>query len=429
MNQFARSFGEQLRSPRLAPVYAALAHGSRMVLTLVIIKLISVYSGPAGLAQLGFFMSIASIVAVFAGGGISNGIIKYVAEYRGSPIRLVRFLGCALLYGGLFSLLFLGLSLIFASNLSEMVFEDVALWWVMPIFGLAQLLAFIGVMTVSFFNGVGRQGTFAWITILANLGSIVVAFVLISQYNVVGGALALALVTASVGCVSLVVIFRSGILRILRPRYQSETFRQLLRYSLMMVSAATFFPVTEILVRSQIVSSSGLDIAGLWQGLFRFSGTYIGFFSVVLTTTVMPRLASTAGMYESRQLVIGQMVRIGVVFAVCAGLIYQLRENIILFVFSESFLPIADVIAWHLIGDLFRILSYVVGVLLVAKAAVRLFVFAEFLQFGLYLAISSFFISQGGSIDVIAQCYSISYGLYLVFMMFILFRFTRRQSA
>lgn len=425
MNSIARF----TQRPRLAPVYAGLAHAARLLSTLVIIKLIAVYVGPEGLARLGFFMSLASIVAVFAGGGIANGVIKFVAEYRGSPVRVVRFLGCAVLYGGVFSLAVLGLSLIFVRPLAGMVFGEPGFWWMMPIFGLAQLLAFIGVMTVSTANGLGRQDIFAGITLSAYLGAIAMAYPLISRLGMEGGALALAMVTASVGCVSLVVIARSGILRVLRPRYRRETFAKFFRFSLMMVSAAAFFPITEILIRAQIIAELGLEVAGFWQGLIRLSGAYIGFFSVFLATTFMPRLSGTEDMYGCRRLVLQQLPLVGGAFAVCAVGIYLLREQVVLFVFSTVFLPLADVILWQLLGDLFRVCSYVIGFLLVAKTAARLYICAEFLQFGMYLAVSLLIIAQGGQLAEIAQGYALSYGIYLAVMLVLLFGFTRRHAS
>lgn len=417
------------RVPQLAPVYAGLAHGVRLLSSLMIIKLIAVYVGPEGLARLGFFLSLTSIVAVFAGGGISNGVIKLVAESHDSPVRLVRILNSAILYGGVFSMVVLALSIIFASPLSEIVFGEPQFWWMMPIIGLAQLLAFLGVITISTINGLGRQDMFAGITFIAHFGAITIAYVLISRLGMEGSALALAMASACVGFVSLIVIARSGILRVLRPHYKRETFAKLFRFSLMTLSAAVFFPITEILIRALIIAELGLEVAGLWQGLIRLSGAYIGFFSVFLATTFMPRLSKTKDMQSCRNLVLRQLPLVGATYSVCAFGIYLLREHVVQFVFSEGFMPLTDVIFWQLLGDLFRVCSYIIGFLLVAKTATRLYISAEFLQFGTYLAVSFLIIAKGGQLEEITRGYALSYGIYFTAMLTLFFVLSRVRAS
>ena len=124
-----------------------------------------------------------------------------------------------------------------------------------------------------------------------------------------------------------------------------------------------------------------------------------------------------------------QILPVGAVFLFCAAVIYLLREPIILLVFSAEFLPIIDVIAWQLLGDLLRISSFVVGFLLVSKAATKLYIGAEFIQFAIYLALTSTIIRFGGSLDAIAQGYAISYGAYLAIMLGLLFWYTRERDA
>jgi len=62
--------------------YTTIATAARLLAGLVVIKLVAWFAGPAGVGKLGQFMSLMSLLAVLAGGGISAGIVKYVAEYR-----------------------------------------------------------------------------------------------------------------------------------------------------------------------------------------------------------------------------------------------------------------------------------------------------------------------------------------------------------
>jgi O-antigen/teichoic acid export membrane protein len=416
------------RSTQMIPIYVAIAHGTRLLSALVIIKLIAIFVGPQGLAKLGFFMSLANIISILAGGGIATAITKYAAEFRNQPIRLLRFLGAASLYGGTFSIVVMLLSAIFAKPLAQLVLSDITLWWMMPIFGLAQLLAFVGAVTISTMNGLGRQDQFAKITFVSNAGSVIICYVLITHLGINGGALALAVMAASIGITSLFFITRTRIFGLLRPKYQKETFIHLFKFSLMSTIAAILFPICEIAIRAQLITAQGLEITGYWQGMIRLSGAYIGFFAVYLATTFIPSLSSTASLAQCRRMVLRQIPRIVGAFSICGFAVYLLRNEVIETVFSIDFLPIADVIQWQLIGDLLRVGSYVVGFLALAKAQMRLYLLAELTQYALYLGLTSLVIAQGGGLAAITQAYALSYGLYFIVVSGLMVNFTRGSS-
>jgi PST family polysaccharide transporter len=78
--------------------WTVLGTTARLLAALVVIKLVASFAGPDGVGRLGQFMSLMSVLAVLAGGGISAAIVKYVAEYRHDAQRLSRLLAGALWY-------------------------------------------------------------------------------------------------------------------------------------------------------------------------------------------------------------------------------------------------------------------------------------------------------------------------------------------
>lgn len=410
-----------------APVAAATAHGVRMAANLLIVKMIAIWVGPAGMGLLGQFMSLSSLVSVFAGGGIGNGITKYVAEYRSQPRRLIRFLGSAVTYGLLFSILILVASLLFAKPASQLLFGDFRYAWLMPFLGIAHALCFIGVAVIAIANGLRRPDIFAGITIVGYIGSLPFAYLLIRNFGIEGSALALMIVLACTAFPACWFIYRSRLRRHIRLRIDRADTSRLAKYSVMMIASATLFPATEIFIRTNIIGSLGLDSAGIWQAMTRLSGAYLGFFTVYLATSYMPRLSALKHRPAIIQTVLSQLKIVGLTFVCAAIAIYLMRELVIRLLFSSEFAAMSQLFGWQLMGDLFRVSAYVIGFLGVAKAATRIYIAAEILQVSIYASLSYFVLNNGGNLINLVQAYALTYLLYFLLTVAALFVYSRQQ--
>ena len=396
-----------------APLAAATAHGLRMIANLVIVKMIAVLIGPAGMGVLGHFMSLSTMVSVFAGGGIGNGITKYVAEYRTDPRRMLRFIGASAVYGLIFSALVFIASVAAAQPVSRALFGDTRYAWLLPCLGGAHLLCFIGTAVISIVNGQQRADLFAIITITGYLGSLPIAYLLIAYFGLEGAALALLFVISCTGLPALWLVARSRLTRLIRLTIDAADAMRLARFTLMLLASATLFPLAEILIRNRIIDALGQEAAGLWQAMARLSGAYLGFFTVFLATNYMPRLSALDDRRSIVQEVSRNLLIVGLVFAGFASVLYPLRELVIRLLFSAAFDGMSPLFGWQLLGDLFRLGSYVIGFLGVAKAAVKLYIAAEFVQAGLYAALSSLALAHGGDLLQVLQAYALTYFLYL----------------
>jgi O-antigen/teichoic acid export membrane protein len=395
-----------------APVASAVAHSLRMLVGLVIIKMIAVVIGPSGFAILGNFMSVITMISVFAGGGIITGIGKYVSEYSQQPRRMIGIIGSAFCFGLIFSVIFMAISVIGAVQISHFLFNRTDYFWLVPCLGLAQLFCFFGAAIIAIVNGQHRYDLFAIITITGYVGCLPVAFLLIKTLGIPGAALGLA---ASISCAAvpaLVLVLRSKITPLIRLRINLKDASALSKFSLMALASAVLYPSTEMLIRTQIINTLGLVDAGYWQAMARLSGAYLGFFTVFLATSLMPRLSAIPTRSGVVRLVNTTLSRVGFAFFVVALFIFLLRHLIITTLFSQAFLQMQHLFAWQLLGDFFRVCAYVIGTAGVSKAAVKLYIAAEVIQCLLYGLFSTIVIINGGSIENILQAYVTTYFIY-----------------
>jgi PST family polysaccharide transporter/antigen flippase len=399
-----------------------------MLVNLVIVKMIAVFLGPAAMGALGHFMSLSTMVSVFAGGGIGNGITKYVAEYRGKPRRMLKFIGASICYGLCFSALLMVVSVTAARPLAQTLFGDIKLSWLLPCLGVAHLFCFIGTAVISIVNGQLRPHLFAAITITGYVGSLPIVYLLITHFGMEGAALALLLSISCTGLSALWLVARSRLTRLIRFAISCTDAMNLARYSMMLLASATLFPLAEIIIRARITDSLGLEAAGLWQAMSRLSGAYLGFFTVFLATNYMPRLSAMSDRNSIVSLIRRYLVVIGVVFFVFGCVLYIMREFVIRLLFSEAFGGMSELFGFQLIGDFFRISAYVIGFLGVAKAALKLYIAAEFVQSGLYTALSSVVLATGGGLPEVQHAYALTYFIYFFVCVTAIIIYSRRRS-
>jgi len=107
-----------------ASVASAAAQLTRMACGLLVLKIVVLQLGVDGVGRLGHFMSLLSILFVFAGGGISIGIAKYVAEHESVKDELSAFLSSAWGYSLMTSLLIAAVFVIGATPLSVKLFGN-----------------------------------------------------------------------------------------------------------------------------------------------------------------------------------------------------------------------------------------------------------------------------------------------------------------
>jgi O-antigen/teichoic acid export membrane protein len=400
-----------------ASVATAVAQAFRMLGGLIVIKIIAIYLGPEGFGRLGHFMSMIAILGVLAGGGILNGIVKYVAEYKGTPDRLHPFLSNALAYTLIFStLLFIVLSLS-AKQLSLILFGGEEFTQLIIFLGLIQYFYGLVSFCNGTINGLRETTKFAKIIIFGTLIGLPTSYFLIITYGFSGAVLGLAAVNA---CLLLPAIFELHKLEFFKKikfsLNKQDTIR-LSKFSAMQMFSLATLPLAEMYIRSLIIDNAGWHEAGLWQSLMRLSSVYVGFFTTFLAAYYMPTLSGILDKNWVFKYVAKYVVTIGGIFILIAVMVYTFREFVFSVIFSKEFIIPAEYVRFQLIGDLFKIMSYVIGFLIVAKAKTKLYIMGELAQTAFYLGVATWLIKVGG-VSKVFPAYAISNFMYFCICLF-----------
>jgi PST family polysaccharide transporter len=396
--------------------YTGIATASRLLAGLVVIKLVAWFAGPAGVGKLGQFMSLMSLLAVLAGGGISAGIVKYVAEYRNDARRLSRLLAAALCYALCASCVMGCAALIFSRQLAVWLLDDSRYENLIRILAVAQLgIALINYI-LSVINGFMDVRRLALIQVVGSLLSVAMVIGLSRWLHLYGALLALVIGQVLTLAVGLPAWWRSPYFQrnMLRMRFDREMTARLAAFSLMTLTSALLPPLVNIAVRNHLATQYGWEQVGYWQAVSKVSDAYLLFLTTAINIYYLPKLAST---HERQSLVteLRHAYRYLIpAVIVLAALVYLLRDEVTQLLFNADFAGANPLYGPQLVGDVLKVASFVLSYLMLAKAMTRLFVVSECVFAISYLALVYVLTAYFGLVGAM-YAFAANYFLYLLF--------------
>ncbi|MGH8599024.1 MAG: O-antigen translocase [Burkholderiales bacterium] len=410
-----------------AGFYSAVATAARLVAALVVLKVVAWLAGPAGVGRLGQFLSLMSLLAVLAGGGISTGIIKYVAEYRNDPQRLPRLLAAALFYALCAAVVTGCAALVFSRQLSVWLLGDAHYENLIRLLAVAQ----IGIALVNYIlaviNGFMDVRRLAVIQVLGSILSIAMVVWLSRWLHLFGALFALIISQLLWLAVALPALRRSPYFRrdMFRIRFDRAMTRRLAAFSLMTLSSALLGPLVNIAVRNHLAARFGWAQTGNWQAVSKVSDAYLLFLTTAINVYYLPKLASIHARHELVDELRNAFRHLLPIVIIAAAAIYLLRNWITRLLFTADFTSAASLYGPQLLGDVVKIASFVLSYLMLAKAMTRLFVVSELIFAGTYLALVFVLTAHFGLIGAM-YAFALNYLLYFAFNVLVARRYLAR---
>lgn len=385
-----------------ASFYSSLSTAVRLFSALIIVKVIAVYVGPAGLGKMGQFMSLMTIISVLAGGGISNGIIKYVSEYRSDENQLNKLLSTGFIYMVICSLVVAIVGVIFRNELAIYLlgsknYVDVILVLIFGQFFIAAnnfLVAIVnGYKDVKRLTSLNVCGTFVGLFLLV---------IMIRYYHLYGGLIGLVMMQAILIFITGFYIWRADWFKFnfLSINFDKTKIQQLAKFSMMAVTTALVTPLAQIIIRNHVQHLFSWRDVGYWQAICRISDVYLLFITTSLTVYYLPRLAEINDKLALRDEIIKSYKTIMPIVILAASTIYLCRNFIINALFTADFSPMVNLFMFQLIGDVLKIGSWLLSFLMLAKAMTKMYIFTEIIFTISLISISWLFLDYFGLIGL-----------------------------
>lgn len=399
----------------------------RMITGLISIKVISVIIGPVGIALIGQLNNFSTIVMTFANGGINNGITKYVAEYKEDDKSIITLLSTALRITLFCSLLTGAIMIIFCKQISTLVMFTADYYYLFILFGFTLFLYALNMMLTSILNGYKEFKLYVSVNIVGSLLGLLFTLLLVFSLGL-KGALISTLTFQSI--MFFVTFYMIRKLPWVSWEYFKEKFNLLVakkycHYTLMTIITAITVPVSQLMLRGYVISNLSSLEAGWWEAMNRISGMYLLVITTSFSVYYLPRLSELKDKLEIKKEIIKAYKVIVPILIFFFSIIYILRIYVVHILFTEDFLPMENLFIWQLLGDFFKISSWLLASLLIAKSMTKIFVLAEILFAVLYVVLGIIFMNYNNIVGI-TQAYFINYVIYMLLMLFIFRKFLFR---
>jgi O-antigen/teichoic acid export membrane protein len=158
--------------------------------------------------------------------------------------------------------------------------------------------------------------------------------------------------TSLIGAVALWRFLRrvahDGMFRII---WERPLLTDLLSYAAVMASSVAAVPIAQLLIRVDMSERLGWDAVGYWQAVAKISDANMMFVGVIIINYLLPQLSSRQEAASAlRFLLRFGMLLLGLFIAAC-GVIYIVRDYLLLIIYSEQFLAASNLVLPQLVGD------------------------------------------------------------------------------
>lgn len=391
----------------------------KMLTLLGINKVLAIYVGPAGYAAIGQFQNAVQIIVTFASGAINTGVTKYTAEHYENEAKqhlIWRTAGTVAMIGSLLMAIIIA---IFSGVLAEWVLKDENYRGIFLWFAATLVLFTFNTLLLAILNGKKEVARYVLANIAGSLFSLIVTAIMVAKFGVYGALVSLAIYQSISFFITFAICMNAKWFKIsyLLGSLDKETILNLTKYTAMALTSAACIPISHIFIRNHLGEAFGWAEAGHWEAMWRLSGAYLLLVTTTLSVYYLPQLSQLKEPHDIKKEVVQGYKIILPTAAACGLIIYFLRDPVIQILFSAEFLPMRQLFGWQMMGDTFKIGSWLLAYVMLGKAMVKLFIISE-LAFAISFVALTVLLTRAFGLEGVAMAHAINYAIYWVVIAF-----------
>ena len=389
----------------------------QILISIIRSKIIAIFLGPSGMGIANLFMSTLGLVTSLTNFGLGTSAIRNVAEAyaSGDEIKISKVVAVFRKLVWITGLLGTIITLISSKWLSQMAFGNqkyyMAFMWLSVTLLFDQLTKGQNVIL----QGTRKLNDLAKANLYGSIFGLFISVPIYYYYRIDGIVPAL-IITSILGFIIAFIFAKKVIIPSLKvSKNETKTIGKNMLYlgivlglNGMLVSGSSY------ILQMYISRYGGIVDVGLYAAGFTIITTYVGLVFMAMSTDYFPRLSEVANDRDKSTLIINQQAEIGVLILSPILTVFLVYINwIITVLYTSKFIPVTEMIQWAALGMYFKVVSWCLGYLLLAKGIAKIYFWAEFISvcysFILNIICYNFFGLEGLGIS-----YMLGYLMYLI---------------
>jgi O-antigen/teichoic acid export membrane protein len=352
-----------------------------IIIQIIRSKVVAVLLGPTGMGIMGLLNATIGFIASLTGFGLNTSAVKDIAAANGLQnnysisltVTVLRRL--VLITGALGAILVLFLS----PWLSQLTFgnKDYTLAFVWLSLTLLFMQLSSGQLVI--LQGMRKLHLLAKANVLGNTLGLLVSLPLYYIYRIDG------IVPGIIGTSLITLLLSWYFSRKVTIKKIKISYRQTFSEGKTMLSMGFFISISSFLaigasyiVRLFISRIGSIDQVGLYAAGFAIINTYVGLIFTAMGTDYYPRLSAVTKSNQLSKEIVNQQAEIALLIMapILIGFLVFIN-GVIIIMYSNEFIAVNTMIYWAALGMFFKIVSWCVSYLFLAKGAGKLFFWNE----------------------------------------------------
>lgn len=365
-------------------VLSGLAHVIRIITGVIVTKVIAVLIGPSGVAVIGQLQNILNISTLLSGDFLKTALLRFTAQYNQSESQDVADIWSASLKILIISsfitsaLLFLG-----SKNIAIYFLKDESYHIVLKTLAFSLPFFVLNSFFLAILNGLKQIKLYIYISILINIVSLILVCILSYIYGLKGSLFAYVTNQSIVFILTIYLIRKESWFRLKNFRKhnfdQLQISKQLVQFSFITFTAIASSSLSMLYIRSFMIESLSIEGTGIWQALWTLSNLFIGLITTAVGTYLLPTMSGISNKNLLNKEIKASFIILAPISFFGLGLLYLLRDFIILTLYSPDFITMSDLIGWQLLGVFFKIIAWLFSISFVSQGLVKVSVMIEIL--------------------------------------------------
>jgi polysaccharide transporter, PST family len=386
----------------------------------IVNKVLALYVGPTGIAQIGQLQNFFSIVSNLSNFSISQGVTKYVSFYGEDEDKQIKYINAAITISFIASIITGLLIIVLHKYLSILLLDSAQYAGIFIYIGIFLIFYAINSILLAAVNGFKKIRKFTLINVSQSFFGLALSILLTVKWELRGAMYAYVLSQTLVLLISIGFLLKEDWVRKIRLRKVDRSIlKSYSNYTIMSMIHILTVPVSFIIIRKYITETISLEDAGYWQGLTKISDTYLMFITMSLSVYYLPRLSEIKDDLKLKKEIFDGYKLIIPILTVILFAVYFMKDIAIVILYSKDFLVMRELFLFQLIGDFFKIASWLISFNMLVKEMTKHVIITELFYSITLTVLSIVFIKIFGLIGV-TYAYSITYFLYFLMVAYMM---------